>query len=225
VPGRGRGRTMASRAEPGRHGHTGEGARASYAGATPGERAGPLGWGCAGRGMGPRASRAGTGPRTPGAGRAPWPVAPSRAGTMARASTREREGVAPGHGRTREGAGEEEGEELTAGKDDEAGGSEGQGDSGAAAGEPGMGEGENVRGGGGRGERERGGFGGRMVGGPHRMVAAGQPPCPHRPVERAAPRRWWLGRARGQRWLGCGCMRGRSRGWLGRQTWLGRAPG
>jgi hypothetical protein len=146
---------MASRAEPGRHGHTGEGARASYAGATPGERAGPLGWGCAGRGMGPRASRAGTGPRTPGAGRAPWPVAPSRAGTMARASTREREGVAPGHGRTREGAGEEEGEELTAGKDDEAGGSEGQGDSGAAAGEPGMGEGENVRGGGGVEERER----------------------------------------------------------------------
>jgi hypothetical protein len=54
---------------------------------------------------------------------------------------------------------------LTAGEDDAAGGSEGQGDCGAVAGEPGGGEGENVH----RGveEREGGGFGGRLTGGPH----------------------------------------------------------
>jgi hypothetical protein len=65
---------------------------------------------------------------------------------------------------------------LTAGEDDAAGGSEGQGDCGAVAGEPGGGEGENVH----RGveEREGGGFGGRLTGGPHQGVAAtAQPPA------------------------------------------------
>jgi hypothetical protein len=66
---------------------------------------------------------------------------------MAGASGRERERVTPGQGRRREGGGEEEGEGLTMGEDDAAGGFEGQGDSGAAAGEPSEGEGENVRGG------------------------------------------------------------------------------
>jgi hypothetical protein len=58
-------------------------------------------------------------------GRAPCPVAPSRAGAMAGVSAREREGVALGQGRRREGAGEEDGEGFTAGEDDAAGGSEG----------------------------------------------------------------------------------------------------
>jgi hypothetical protein len=60
-----------------------------------------------------------------------------------------------------------------------------------------------------RGEREmnRGDFE-KLTGGPHRMAAVGQPPCPHRPGERAAPTRWRLGRRAGRKRGGKGAGRG-----------------
>jgi hypothetical protein len=96
-------------------------------------------------------------------------------------------------------------------------------DSRAAAGESG-GErgGKNVHaGGGGRGGREAV-LGRRPTGGWAPLDDGGDiTVCAHRPGERAAPTRWWLGHARGERRLGRGRARGEKPWLAGPRAWLG----
>jgi hypothetical protein len=84
-------------------------------------------------------------------------------------------------------------------------------------------------------EREMQFLGGQLAGGPHWMAAAGQPPCSHRPSERAAPRLragGWavLGEKGG--WAAAARGGGAAAGWaaepgwathlVGPRAWLGR---